>query len=455
MARLTQEEPCTPARDLPFLVLCVAAVPALFRTVDQPSVSLSIAGSDVTLVPADLALAALGLPVVYRLLGRGSLPQPARALTAAAALFAAWLLVSSAVNGADAFVGAAKLLEYGLLALGAVLFVHRRVHFWLVVLLLVGVTAAADLYALVEFAENPGERQSSFLGAHDFAALGSMTLTVGIASLYVRNRARAWITLAAGVSGAIAVVLGAALASLLGLYLAIAAIVAIAAARRALATRAVVVTLVVAAAVTAGAVSLRDGDLGFLQKVAPAEQADVPGDETAGGWSQRLVYAYIGGRVFLANPVLGTGWHGEFPPSEFARFLPAARERFPEQPPHYFPAGEGKFTPQQTYDQVLYELGLVGALLFLALAVIAARTAARVGVRWPHDAADEELAYVPAAWVASLAGALAGAALFGGIPLAAIFWLTLGVAALAPSLVPPSRVPARRIEPREPAVAAT
>ena len=50
---------------------------------------------------------------------------------------------------------------------------------------------------------------------------------------------------------------------------------------------------------------------------------------------------------------------------------------------------------------------------------------------------------MPAAWLAGLAGALAGAALFGGAPLAAIFWLTLGVVAAAPA----PRSQSRRREP--------
>jgi hypothetical protein len=86
---------------------------------------------------------------------------------------------------------------------------------------------------------------------------------------------------------------------------------------------------------------------------------------------------------------------------------------------------------------VLYELGLVGAALFLALAVVTVRGVIGFARAWPPGRTDAGLAYLPLAWVASLAGALAGAALFGGIPITAIFWFTLGVAALAPSLMPP------------------
>ena len=80
---------------------------------------------------------------------------------------------------------------------------------------------------------------------------------------------------------------------------------------------------------------------------------------TAGSWSSRLIFAYVGGRVFLDHPVLGTGWYGELPPEEYAQYLPDAHARFPDQPANYFPPADGTYIPQQAYDQVLYLLGIV------------------------------------------------------------------------------------------------
>jgi hypothetical protein len=85
---------------------------------------------------------------------------------------------------------------------------------------------------------------------------------------------------------------------------------------------------------------------------------------------------------------------------------------------------------------VLFELGLVGAAAFLAAALLAARQAIVAGLRWAREGPWAELGYVPAAWLAGLAGTIAGAALFGGAPIAAMFWLILGVAAAAPALAP-------------------
>ncbi|HST16920.1 MAG TPA: hypothetical protein VLK36_04580 [Gaiellaceae bacterium] len=434
MARLRHEEPWLPGRDVPFLVLCVALALSLVRSINQPDLTVHVLGNSLTFVPADLALATLAVLCVWRLLDRRSLPRPARAITATGAAFAAWLLLSSAVSGSTAFIGAAKLVEYGLLALGLILFVNRRQQLWLLFGVLVFVDTIAVARAVYDFVQH-GKRQGAFLGEHDLAALSTMTLAGALATLYA-PRTRGWWFAAAGLIGAIGITLGAALAQLLGLYLAVAAILALAAMRRSVTVRAVLVTLAATAAITAGTLSLRSGDLGFLQSWFGSKKAEAPG-QYAGSWSQRLIYAYIGGRIFVAHPVFGSGWYGLIPPKIYGRYVPDARRRFPDQPYGYFPAPPADFIPQQTYDQVLYELGIVGAALFLALAGVTVRTTIRVGRGWPRPRTDEALAYLPLAWAASLAGALAGAALFGGIPMTAIFWFTLGVAALAPSLMPP------------------
>ena len=140
--------------------------------------------------------------------------------------------------------------------------------------------------------------------------------------------------------------------------------------------------------------------------------------------------------MFLDSPITGVGWYGTIPPEEYARFLDDARTRFPGQPVTYFPAEDGEFIPQQAYDQVLYELGIVGGVLFVILGVVSTRSAISFGRRWPRGDPDEALAYIPVAWLFALIGGLSGAALFGGTPFTAVFWLTLGVVALVPSLTP-------------------
>ena len=143
------------AVDVPLIVLATATVLSLVRSIDQPSFSVDLAGTEVEFVLADAALAVLAGFCLQRLLGRGSLPRPARAVTLAAAAFSTWLLLSSAANGADAVIAAAKLLEYGMLALGFVLFVRRRLQFWLLVGVLVAFTVVAVGYGLLAFLDAP------------------------------------------------------------------------------------------------------------------------------------------------------------------------------------------------------------------------------------------------------------------------------------------------------------
>ena len=405
------------ARDAPFLVFLATIPLSLLRAIDLPSVQLG--ALDVTV--ADVFLAATAILAVVRLRRRRRLPAPW--LFGAAAAFVALMLLTAAANGGDALTAAAKIATYAALMLGAAAFLDsaERLRPFLAVVVLWATAAAA--WALVGFLTSDRGRQASFMGEHDMAALATLAAGVGLARLHA-GRGRAGPLAVAGLAaGLVGTILAASLASLIGLYLASGVVLLLAARRGDLRVPTAALTIAVAAVATAGTLALRQGELGFLQAWfgPPPER---PG-EYAGSWSQRLIYTYVGGRVFLDSPVLGTGWHGLLPPEEFAQYLPDARERFPDQPPHYFPPEDEGFIPQQTYDQVLFELGLVGAALFLVLATVAVRQGLVVARLRPG-----ERAYLSAVWLAALAGALAGAALFGGSPLTAMLWLTLGLVAV-------------------------
>ena len=100
------------------------------------------------------------------------------------------------------------------------------------------------------------------------------------------------------------------------------------------------------------------------------------------------------------------------------------RRRFSDQPARYFPPADGEFIPQQTFDQVLYELGAAGGLALLGL-LVAARTSLRAHRAAPSGARSPRCRQPGSP--ASI-GALAGEGFFGGTPLAATFWLVAGVA---------------------------
>lgn len=423
-----------PASDLSFSVFLVTVLTSLLRSRDLPSIDFGAAGTTVSVEPADVALLATTVLATLRLRARRTLPSPW--LLAATAAFALLIVASSIPNGAAALTAAGKLSELAALTLGAAAFLDTRERLGALTELIVAYTIVAVFWGAVGFVGGAGGRQGSFLGEHDLAAVATMALAVGLSQIHSRTGRLGLLAIVAIAAGGLGITLGASLAGLLGLYLAVAAVLGLALARHRLRLGAVLATLGVAVAVTAGTLSLRSGELGFLQEWFGPEP-ERPG-QYAASWSQRLIYAYVGGRVFLDRPVLGTGWHGELPPEEYARYLPDTRERFSDQPRSYFPRSDGTLIPQQAYDQVLFQLGLVGAAAFLAAALLAMRQAVRAGRRWAREGEGAELVYVPAAWLAGLAGALAGAALFGGAPLTAMFWLTLGVAAAAPTLVSPS-----------------
>jgi O-antigen ligase len=411
------------AEDWPFALFLLTVVVSLFRARDLPEVELGIGGTGVGLGPADVLLLATALLALRSLHRQGRLRPPASVVAALA--FAALLFASALPNGPDAIVTAGKLAEFAALTLGALAFLDSSGRLQAFLVVLVCFAAAAVGWGIVGFIGSDPGRQGSFMGEHDMAALGTLVAAVGLARVHARDGYPGLLGAAGLVVGVIAAILGASLASVIGIYLVSAAVLVTALRRGELRRLGLVVTLAAALVATAGTLAMRHGELGFLQSWfgSPAER---PG-EYAASWSQRLIYTYIGGRIFLDQPWLGTGWHGLLPPEEFAEYLPDARDRFPDQPPRYFPPADRDFIPQQTYDQVLFELGLVGGAFFLVLLALAAWRAAVTTRRRGTDAA-----YVPPTWLAGMAGALAGAALFGGAPLTALFWLTLGVVAADP-----------------------
>lgn len=416
----------------------VTLLVSLIRAPQQPSVTISAGSTSISVNASDVLLVVLGLWLLVRVARRRDLPRRAWAVLLPAAVFSVWLLVSAATNGADAFVAGGKLIEIAALALGAAYVLDRGDRVWLVIAALVAMNIAADISALKGFVVT-GERQRSFLGSHDLAALGTMTLSIWFAHLYAGAGRYRRIAQVGGVAGAVGFTLGAVFASLLGLYLAAGALAVVALVRGAFRARTLAVTAAVLIAITGGVLELRSDNLSFLRAWFGTHSASNPAGAEHGSWSQRIIFVYIGGRVFLANPALGTGWYPDLPPKEYARFLPDAHHRYPLQPADLFPAANGTFIPQMTYDQVLYELGVFGALLFLLMIAMTVRASAQAGRRRPRDDPDPVLAYVSPSWTASMLGVLAGIGLFGGATVTVLFWLTIGTAAaLAPAAAKPS-----------------
>ena len=410
---------------LPFAALLLTTALALVRTTDQPGAEIDLAGTTLRIVPVDLACAAFA--IVLLTVCRHELASACRrhpVLTGAAAAFSLWLLATALVNGATAFVAGVKVVEYVVIGAGVITLVDDDERLGRLLDLLLAVTILADAVGLYDYVVHGAGRVDSFLGTHDFAALATLPLLTMLAGFFAPHRWSRRTRIVAGVAGWLGLTLTAALASLLGLYLGVVVLAVLAWRAQRLALRPVAATLAVVLAVTIPTIFLRQNDLGFLHKLSGKEEKHHA--EFASSWSQRLIYLYVGGRIWQAHPIAGTGWYGLLPPREFARFVPAARRAFPDNPARYFPPVDREYIPQQAFDQVLFELGVIGEALFLLLL----GTAAALGWRRARAAhPSRALEWVPLVLLAGMVGALAGAGLFGGIPVVALLWLTLALPA--------------------------
>lgn len=410
---------------LPFAALLLTTALALIRTTDQPATGIGVAGTTADIAPSDVALAVLGVLLIT--VCRHELVAACRRhplLVSAAAAFCLWLLATAFVNGATAFVAGVKVVEYAVIGAGVLTLVDDDDRMGRLLDLLLAMTILADVVGVYDYVVHGAGRVESFLGTHDFAALATLPLLTMLVGFFAPHRWSTRTQVVAGVASWIGLTLTAALASLLGLYLGVLVLAVVAWRAKRLAVRPVVTTLAVLLAVSVPTLLLRHNDLGFLHKWFGKEEKHHA--EFASSWSQRLIYLYVGGRIWQAHPIAGTGWYGLLPPREFARFVPDARRAFPDNPPRYFPPTDQPYIPQQTFDQVLFELGLIGEALFLLL------LGASAAIGWQRamvTAAVRELDWVPLVFLAGLVGALAGAGLFGGIPVVALMWLTLALPA--------------------------
>jgi hypothetical protein len=398
------------------LVLALALPPLFLHVEYQPGFSVGLGSTSVAVELSDLAvLAVVGAAVVSGLrLGFGPLRRGVPLWLAAGGL-AAWILTATLYGplvldgypSADNLVTAAKFVEYALLALAVPLLIRNRDDLRAPLAVLVAWSALATLVGLVQFfgaeifdAWHAGLRQPSFLGHNDFAALSGAAYLLGLWT-------RRWLAVA---SGAVGLVLSAAVAAVIGLVLAVGALALLS--RRNPARAGVAVALT--AAVAAGVLVMRSGDVGdflrFARDDTPAGSADV---ET---YSQRTLLAYVGWRIFLDHPVLGVGWQGSAEPEAFEPQLAEARARFPDTADLAFPSRDHPYGVQNIYVQALADLGVVGFLLVaatFALGVVQGLRFAPLG----------------ALWLLLAVGLWGAQGLVTGIPLAALTWLAFGLVA--------------------------
>lgn len=441
-------------------LVLAGAVPFLFlHATYQPHVSIPVSSTSVDATLADAAIAAIVAAAALRARRDGLGPlRSARWVLAAAATFVALSLLALATPAvldedyalARHAISALKLGWYALLLPAVVLLVRSAADALPLFRAVVGWSVAATTVGLLQFlglvsefqGKRPGQREPSFVGIHDFAALSGAALTLGIVGLaladgrpfarpraLVTDRRDAW-TATALVAGALGVILSGAMTAVAGLWLAVAAILLLVRARHVLAGRRALAAIAIAVVVAGGAAVMRATAIErFAEFVGLRDRVEDTGVES---YAQRTLLAYIGARIWLDHPLAGVGWQASSEEWAYGPYLDDARQRFPDEPAEAFPSPRRPWGVQSLYVQVLADLGVIGLAALVWLfggAVVAA-----LGRRGPPGHGSRpgsSLAVVPLAglaWLLVAAGIWGGIGLVPGIPLAALTFLATGLA---------------------------
>jgi O-antigen ligase len=423
------------------------SLPLVFLHVDyQPGFALGAGSTDVSVYLSDLAVLAVGLAALlagvrwgFRPLREGlSIWVAGVALVLMVFVATAYPLLSDrSYDWHRHLVTAGKFAEYAVLAPALPLLLRRRRERWVLLSAVVAWSAVATTVGVAQFfgwdvaqAWAPGRRQPSFLGHHDFAALSCASAAIGLAALAVPawrvNRGLAALGVAAG---AVGLIVSGSVAAAAGFGAAALAVALVAWRRGALSPSRLVAVALVAAAVGGGIAVLRGGDLDQFVRFLGARRATPSTEQNVQTYAQHTLLAYIGVKIFLQHPAVGVGWQGSSEESGFGPHLAAAHRRFPGSPPLSFPSREHPWGVQNAWVQALADLGVVGFVLFAGLFATGLVVAARRALRSPPELAGPAL--VAGAWLLCAMGTWSAVGLVAGIPLDALTWLGLGLAATA------------------------
>jgi hypothetical protein len=414
-------------------LILAAALPFLFLHRNyQPGVDVGALHADLS----DLAVLAVVIAGAWmldrRLLAARAVWLALAALAVLIVVGVAWgALHFSAYPARTHATTAAKWLEYMLLAPALAAIARRPRDLVPVAVSLVVWDAIAGVVGVLQFVgvlsdldgTPAGRRKPSFVGYHDYAALSGATLVLALLVLArgPRSPFERRLAVTAGVAGVIGMILGGAFDSLLGLVLAAAAVVLTTHLRdgkRLLAVLAIVLTVGV------GVVAIRSSAVADGLKFLGAKQGNGGASTHIQSYRQRALLAYIGGRIFVDHPLLGVGWEGSQDPYAFTPYLRDAHRHF-NQPSEAFPSQAHRWGVQNAYVQSLADLGILGLVTFLAALLVPALLAARRGV------GDARVLGVALPLLAL--GVWNGYGLVAGIPLDALTWLAVGVAAASVS----------------------
>ena len=313
--------------DAPAEALALAAsVPFLFlHATYQPSVSVGVGSTSIDATLADAAIACVLVAAGLRARREGW--QPLVRARVVLGLAAAFLLVCAVSLATPSLLGEeydlarhaislAKFAWYATLLPATVLLVRSTRDLVPLLRAVVAWSVAATSWGLLQFlgivsefeGKRPGQREPSFVGIHDLAALSGAALVVGAIGVALgegRPAGRRW-SLVALATGALGVVLSGAMTAVLGLWLAVAAVLLGARAVGALRARRALALAGVIVLVTAGTATMRASTIErFAEFLGIRDRVEQTGVES---YAHRTLLAYIGGRIWLDRPVTGVGW---------------------------------------------------------------------------------------------------------------------------------------------------
>ena len=423
------------------VVVVAAAIPILFLHVRyQPGFGVHVGGTTANAYLSDFAV----LAVVVAALATGvrdgfSALRPARVLWLVGVLFFVWIAVGVAVGSSRTpgyaththLVTAAKFAEYALLAPALPLLIRIVRELELVLWSLALWSAFATAVGIAQFfgaaiflSGTVGRRQASFLSSADFAALSGAALLAGAVALAfprVGLGARlGWVSVA---TGALGMIVAGALAAVLGMVTAGVVLLVVLLTRRGVELRRVAAVAAAFAIVVAGAIAIRGSDLDAFARflgASPGHAAGTPSKVQT--YAHRTLLSWLGWHIFLDHPWLGVGWEGSGEPGAFEPYLPAAHRHFRDEAPTAFPSASRRYGVQDAWIQVLADLGVVGFLLWAGIFAAGLWLAVR---------ADSAAAVVGLAWTCLVAWLWSAQGFVAGIPLDALTWLALGLAATA------------------------
>ena len=422
------------------------AVPFIFlHATYQPTLSIGVGGTSIDATLADAAIALVVAAAVVRGKREGWAPLAASrvllGLTAAFVVVGAVSLATPSFLGEDYAFGVhaislAKFAWYACLLPATVLLVRAGRDAVPLLRAIVAWSVVATSWGLLQFlgvvsefeGKRPGQREPSFVGIHDLAALSGAALVVGALGFALVDGAssdatagrpvgRRW-ALVGLVTGSLGVVLSGAMTAVLGVWLAIAAVLLGARVLRALRPQRALALIGIVLAVTAGTAVMRASTIErFAEFIGLREKTVDTGVES---YAHRTLLAYIGGRIWLDRPLTGVGWQASSEEWAYGPFLDDARARFPDEPGQAFPSPEHPWGIQLLYLQVAADLGIAGLAVLLALAATGIMTGIR-GIR------SSPVALAGLGWLLVVAGVWTGIGLVAGLPLEALTWIAFGL----------------------------